>query len=65
MAQKQPISSVALKLTDMVLLVSRLILAKGLSPDVYTVYFFDDLNDDGTPDPAGAESSADASIPCR
>jgi hypothetical protein len=36
-----------------------------LSPDVYTVYFFDDPNNDGTPDPAGAESSADASIPCR
>jgi hypothetical protein len=40
-------------------------IGEGLSPDVYTIYFFDDLNNDGTRDPGGAESSATVSIPCR
>jgi hypothetical protein len=40
-------------------------IGEGLPPDVYTIYFFDDLNNDGTRDPGGAESFASVTIPCK
>lgn len=40
-------------------------IGEGLTPDVYTIYFFDDLNNDSIRDPGGAESSASVTIPCR
>lgn len=43
----------------------RTYIGEGLSPDVYTIYFFDDLNNDSVRDADGAESSATVSIPCR
>ena len=33
-------------------------------PDTYTLYFFDDLNNDSEPDPGGAKFTTNISIPC-